>query len=175
MKDKERFGINFYALCTLYNREMETVLIDAWWRSCDALTDDQFEWATQQLMKETEYFPTPAQVRARSYQRKEELDVQMGRDSGIVGVPLLEKGEPVVTNQREGVKYATDPIHAPLYYCLTCKDRNHVRVDVDSGTPHFGKAIPCPHCHDEEYDRYCLKNGVPPTMPKFGGGFARAA
>lgn len=172
MKDRERFAVQISRLCVVHNVEASAILMDAWWEACESLSDDQFASGVKAVQKHMERFPTPAAVRAAAYAAKEEKDVRVGKDTGIPGVALLEPGPMVDAARAEGQKYASQHLYdsghiAPLFACLTCRDRHAVRVEVMVTSPHFGASIPCPDCRGEAYDRYAEKHGVPPTMPKW--------
>jgi hypothetical protein len=169
MKDFAAFEHEMQRMGAVYNRKIETLLLDTWWDVCGSLSDAQFASGCETAMKESLRFPTPAAVRAAAYAWKEEKDTTMEHDSGIPGVALLAPGPMVDAARREGVKYADNPITTPLFSCLLCRDRRHVRVEVMIGTPHFGRSIPCPRCHGDAYDRYTEKIGVPDGMPKWSG------
>jgi hypothetical protein len=175
MQDRERFLSGLLQVCTVYGRDMETVLIDAWWGACNALSDDQFAQGIEDALKESQRMPTPAQVRALAYHQHEERQQRYGSESGIPGVPLLQAGDAVDIAKREGAKYASAylveaGLVVPLFSCRRCRDRNYLRPEVTFGTPHFGKSIPCPDCRGEAYDRYVTKFGLPPGYPKWSGG-----
>jgi len=167
MQDAERFERKLLETCTVYGRQLETQLFDAWWRACANLSDETFERAVDEAVKECTHFPTPAQVRAISYRLHEERDQRRGEESGVHGLRLLEPGEPVDIAKREGAKYAMNPIGTPLFDCLMCRDHRFLRVDTMVGMPHFARAIPCPRCQGERYDAYVTTNGIPPGMPKW--------
>jgi hypothetical protein len=169
MQDAERFERKLLETCTVYGRQLETQLFDAWWRACANLSDDTFERAVDEAVKECTHFPTPAQVRAISYRLREERAQRVGEESGIPGVPLLEAGEAVTIAKREGAKYALHPVGEPLFSCLVCRDHRFVRVDTMAGMPHFARAIPCPHCQASGYDAYVGQYGVPSGLPKWAG------
>jgi len=165
--DPEQFRKFMTQLCLTFRVEPNEILFDAWWAGCGALSDAQFAHGVQGVLEESEHMPSPAMVRAQAYRWKEEKDAEVGKDSGIPGVPKLEAGEPVRISQREGAKYALNPLLTPTFACLPCLDRRYVRADVMVGHPHFGQAIPCPHCNGSAYDGYVETRGVPDGMPKW--------
>jgi hypothetical protein len=172
MNDRQAFATRMSELCVVHGVEASAMLMDAWWRACETLSDFQFLAGVDTVVKQIDRFPTPAAVRAAAYAAKEERDVRVGSDTGIPGVPQLEPGPMVTQNRAEGRKYAAAHLVAsghvtPLYDCLRCRDRHFVRVDVMVGTPHFGASIPCPHCRGDRYEAYTQKHGVPPGMPKW--------
>src|SRR5215469_578020 len=81
MQDAERFERKLLETCTVYGRQLETQLFDAWWRACANLSDETFERAVDEAVKECTHFPTPAQVRAISYRLHEERDQRRGEES----------------------------------------------------------------------------------------------
>jgi hypothetical protein len=170
MDDIERFQRNLMKACVTFDRKPDAMLIDVWWTACKSVSDTQFEQAMDDLLMEITRFPTPAQLRARVYQLHEERAEGAAVGSPFPGVPLLLAGEAVSIAKREGMKYATNPIATPLFSCLVCRDRTAVRIETMVGMPHFGAAIPCPHCRGDRYDAYVEKHGIPPTMPKWAEG-----
>lgn len=174
MQDVERFQHNLLKACVAFDRKLDGMLSDVWWQTCASLSDDQFERAMDELLMEALRFPAPAQLRAMAYRMQEDRVSKRQAEPAPPGSPLLAAGDltnvAVVLAKREGAKYAANPVAIPLFECLRCRDRHHVRIDTMVGAPHFGASIPCPHCRSEAYDRYVEKNGVPPGMPKWAAG-----
>jgi hypothetical protein len=176
MKDYAAFDSQMQRLGAIYNRKIETLLMDTWWEICGTLSDQQFAHGCAVAMQESSRFPTPAVVRAAAYQWKEEQSRRMEDESGIPGVALLTPGPILSAAKREGWKYASPDTIAsglvtPLYTCLWCLDRHHVRFETMVELPHFGQSIPCPRCNGDAYDRYVEKNGIPEGMPKWSGAY----
>jgi hypothetical protein len=179
VNDKETFSRTMMTLCSMYNRELDTVLLDGWWHACRDLTDEKFVTAVDICIEEQKSMPSPAVVLAISYRERQRRDERMAEESGIPGVPKLERGD-IPASRREGLKYAAryypiDGLDAPLFACLSCKDRRFVRADIDCGQPHFGSAIPCPRCNADAYDSYTAKYGAPPGMPVWSDHASHAA
>lgn len=82
----------------------------------------------------------------------------------------FEKTGEVLPHPTEAGDYDERPLKA-THLCPVCKATDtssgrFVRVDVQVGSKHFGKAIPCPACNKGEYEAYVTKYGVPPGMPE---------
>src|SRR4051812_27751685 len=142
MRGVERFRRNLLTACTVYDRRMETPLIDAWWEACADLSDERFEAALAEVIKEAERFPAPAAVRAAAHRLGEERATRpYGDDTPVPGAALLAAGA-----------------HQP---CPRCRDMRFVRAEAAVGEPHFSAAIPCPRCRGAAYDRYVERHGAP--------------